>query len=264
MSSPSTTDQPRRMAIPRSRRLVIDLLRLSQQVPTTAHDRIIDLSVVAAARERAAQRISWSIVFIKAFAIVAAKYPPLRQIYMRWPWPHLYQHPNSVAIVVTHREFEEQPWIFWSKFYQPETTPLTQVQARLHRYLTEPVPFAFRKQWEMSALPSWLRRIAWWSLLHVSGQRRVKRCGTFFLTTISSRGAEIRHPPGFLTSGLTFGPIDEHGCSRVTLAYDHRLLDGHMVADILADLEQSLNGVIAAELAAIPAAAGDLAAQRAA
>ena len=74
-----------------------------------------------------------------------------------------------------------------------------------------------------------------------------------FLTTISSRGAEIRHPPGFLTSGLTFGPIDERGCSRVTLAYDHRLLDGRMVADILADLEQTLNGVIAEELAAMPA-----------
>jgi hypothetical protein len=251
MSSQDTLDRPKRLAIPRSRRLVIDLLRLSQQVPTTAHDRIIDLNVVSTARERSTERVSWSVVFIKAFAIVAMKYPPLRQIYMRWPWPHLYQHPNSVAIVVTHRELEGEPWIFWSKFYEPNTTPLVQVQARLDRYLTEPIPFAFRKQWQMSALPCWLRRIAWWTLLNISGQRRVKRCGTFFLTTISSRGAEIRHPPGFLTSGLTFGPIDEQGHSRVTLAYDHRLLDGRMVADILADLEQTLNTVIAEELAAM-------------
>lgn len=253
MSSTSPLDQPKRLAIPRSRRLVIDLLRLSTQVPTTAHDRIIDLSIVAATRERAAQRISWSLLFIKAFASVAAKYPPLRQIYMRWPWPHLYQHPHSVGIVVTHREIEGEPWIFWSKFFQPETTPLVQMQARLDRYLTEPVPLAFRKQWQLSALPSWLRRIVWWSLLNVSGQRRVSRCGTFFLTTISARGAEIRHPPGFLTGGLTFGPIDEYGHSRVTLAYDHRLLDGRMVADILADLEQTLNADIAEELAAIAA-----------
>lgn len=253
MSSPFSTDHPKRLAIPRSRRLVIDLLRLSQQVPTTPHDRITDLSIVAAAREGAAQRISWSIVFIKAFAIVAAKYPPLRQIYMRWPWPHLYQHPHSDAIVVTHREVDGEPWIFWSKFFRPETTPLPEMQDRLDRYLTEPVSQAFRKQWQLSGLPSWLRRMVWWSLLNVSGQRRVRRCGTFFLTTISSRGAEIRHPPGFLTSGLTFGPIDERGYSRVTLAYDHRLLDGRMVADVLADLEQTLNGVIAEELAAIPA-----------
>jgi hypothetical protein len=127
------------------------------------------------------------------------------------------------------------------------------LQVRLDRYLTEPAPLAFRKQWKLSAMPSWLRRIAWWTLLNVSGQRRVKRCGTFFLTTISSRGAEIRHPPGFLTGGLTFGPIDEQGRSRVTLAYDHRLLDGRMVADILADLEVTLNGIIAAELVTLAA-----------
>lgn len=254
MNAPITLDRPRRLRIPRSRRLVIDLLRLSAQVPTTAHDRITDLSFVAAARQQAAQRISWTILFIKAFAIVAAKYPPLRQIYMRWPWPHLYQHPNSVAIVVTHREVEQVPWIFWSKFTQPESTPLISLQARLNDYLAKPVSVAFQKQWQLSALPVWLRRIVWWSLLNVFGQRRVKRCGTFFLTTIGSRGAEIRHPPGFLTSGLTFGPIDEHGCSRVTLAYDHRLLDGRMVADILADLERTLNSVIAEELATLPAA----------
>lgn len=260
----STQDRPRRLAIPRSRRLVIDLLRLNEAVPTTAHDRITDLNVVSTARENAAQRISWSVVFIKAFAIVAAKYPPLRQIYMRWPWPHLYQHPHSIAVIVTHRDVDCEPWIFWSKFDPTETMPLVALQARLDRYLTEPVSDVFRKQWQLSGLPSWLRRIAWWTLLNISGQRRVKRCGTFFLTTISSRGAEIRHPPGFLTSGLSFGPIDEHGRSRVTLAYDHRLLDGRMVADILADLEQTLNGVIAAELVSIPATGGELAQRRAA
>ncbi len=264
MLPPSDTDQPRRLAIPRSRRLVIDLLRLNEQVPTTAHDRMTDMSVLVAAREHAAQRISWPILFIKAFAIVAAKYPPLRQTFMCWPWPHLYQHPSSVATIVTHRDFNGEPWIFWSQFYQPEMTSLAQLQARLDCYLADPVPTAFKKQWQLSGLPSWLRRILWWSLLNISGQRRTRRCGTFFLTTIGSRGAEIRHPPGFLTSGLTFGPIDEQGCSRVTLAYDHRLLDGQMVADILVDLEQTLNGVVAEELAAFPAAVGDHAKSRAA
>ncbi len=32
-----------RMAIPRSRRLVIDALHYHRQVPTSAHDRMIDL-----------------------------------------------------------------------------------------------------------------------------------------------------------------------------------------------------------------------------
>ena len=253
MSQSSTAEHPRRLAIPRSRRLVIDLLRLSRSVPTTPHDRLIDLSVVAAARERATPRISWSILFIKAFAIVAAKYPPLRQIYMPWPWPHLYQHPHSTATIVTHREVDGEPWLFWSRFPRSDELPLDRLQWYLGRCQTEPVEVMFERQWRLSAFPSWIRRIAWWWTLNVSGKTRVQRCGTFFLTTIGSRGAEISHPPGFLTSGLTFGPFDERGRSRVTLAYDHRLLDGRMVADILADLDETLNGVIAEELAEMSA-----------
>lgn len=253
MSQQITTDQPRRLPIPRSRRLVIDLMWLREQVPTTAHDRITDLNAVSAAREQAGQRIAWPVLFIKAFGIVSLKYPPLRQIFMRWPWSHLYQHPSSAATVVTHREVDGEPWLFWSRFPSPENQPLTALQKELDRYQTRPVELAFHRQWWLSACPAWLRRIAWWLTLHISGEIRVRRCGTFVLTTIGSRGAEIQHPPGFLTGNLTFGPIDERGRSRVTLAYDHRLLDGRMVADILNDLEQTLNGVIAEELAAIPA-----------
>lgn len=254
MSQELTTERPRRLAIPRSRRLVIDLMWLREQVPTTAHDRITDLSVLAAAREQAVRRISWPVLFIKAFGIVCSKYPPLRQIFMRWPWSHLYQHPSSTATVVTHREVDGEPWLFWSRFDKPESQSLTALQKAMDRYQTHSVEVAFKRQWLLSAFPTWMRRIAWWLTLHLSGQVRVRRCGTFCLTTIGSRGAEIQHPPGFLTGNLTFGPFDERGRSRVTLAYDHRLLDGRMVADILADLEQTLNGVIAEELAAIPAA----------
>ena len=139
MSSTSFSDRPRRLAIPRSRRLVIDLLRLSRNVPTTAHDRLIDLSAVTAARERAARRISWPVLFLKAFAIVAAKYVPLRQIYMPWPWPHLYQHPHSVATVVTHRDVLGEPWLFWSQLHEPESRPLIELQTRLDRFQTNPV-----------------------------------------------------------------------------------------------------------------------------
>lgn len=252
MSSPNTMDRPKWLSIPRSRRLVIDLLRLNRQVPTVAHDRISDLSAVIAAREQSVRRIAWPVLFLKAFSIVALKYAPLRQIFMRWPWSHLYQHPSSVATVVTHRDVDGEPWLFWSRFQRPEAQPLTALQKKMDRYQTLPVEKVFKQQWWFSAFPTLVRRIIWWMTLQVSGQLRVRRCGTFFLTSIGSRGAEISHPPGFLTSGLSFGPIDEQGRSRVTLAYDHRLLDGRMVADILSDIEQTLNSVIAQELAAIP------------
>ena len=51
-----------------------------------------------------------------------------------------------------------------------------------------------------------------------------------------------------LTTGFTYGPTDEHGNTRVTITYDHRLMDGHHVADILKGLETTLQTTILQEL----------------
>jgi hypothetical protein len=247
------SERPRRMRIPRSRRLTIDVIHYHAKVPTCAHDRFCDFGTVAKARELAAQRISWSMIFIKAFAIVAKQYPVLRQTYLRWPWPHIYQHPQSVAMVATHREFRGEPWLFWSRFKRPDTKPLVELQAELDRYQTAPVEEVFPWQLQLSGLPTPLRRILWGWTFNVGGPARVRRAGTFFLTTIAGQGAEIQHPPAFLTANATYGPIDEQGKSRVTIAYDHRLMDGRLVANALADIDAALNGPILRELESLSA-----------
>ncbi len=239
------------MRLPRSRRLTIDVLHYHRQVPTCAHDRVIDLSALADAREKLSRRISWSMLFVKAFGIVASEYSVLRQTYMRWPWPHVYQHPHSIAMVATHRDIDGEPWLFWSRFTRPESQSLADLQKSLEIYLSSPVKDVFLRQWQLSAFPTLIRRMFWWWTLNVSGIKRAKRSGTFFLTTIAGKGAEIQHPPAFLTSNLTYGPIDENGRCRVTIAYDHRLMDGSLVADCLAKLDSTLNETIANELLAL-------------
>jgi hypothetical protein len=57
--------------------------------------------------------------------------------------------------------------------------------------------------------------------------------------------------PTFLTTSLTWTPLDERGRMTVTLLADHRLLDGVPVARALSALEETLNGPIRAELAAL-------------
>jgi hypothetical protein len=244
-------ERPRRMPIPRSRRLVLDVLHYRAKVPTCAHDRLCDFRRVAEARERCPVRISWSMIFIKAFGLVAARLPVLRQTYQRWPWPHVYQHPTSVAMVATHRDFCGEPWLFWSRFSSPEAKPLVSLQASLDRYLKEPVETTFPWQYQLSGFPTPVRRFLWSWTLTIGGPNRVRRSGTFFLTTIAGQGAEIQHPPAFLTTNATYGPIDENGKSRVTLAYDHRLMDGRLVAEVLAGIEDALSGPIVAELDSI-------------
>ncbi len=246
-------DRPRRLRLPRSRRLVTDVLHYRAKVPTCAHDRLCDFGPVAEARERCPARISWSMIFIKAFGLVAARVPALRQTYQRWPWPHIYQHPTSVAMVATHRDFRGEPWLFWSRFTSPERRPLIRLQSSLDCYLNEPVETNFLRQYQFSGFPTILRRVLWSWTLEKGGPDRARRSGTFFLTTIAGHGAEIQHPPAFLTANATYGPIDENGKSRVTIAYDHRLMDGHLVAHALAGIEEEMNGPIVAELDSIAA-----------
>lgn len=241
----------RRFALPRSRRLTVDVLHYHRKVPTCAHDRRTDVGRVAQLRSQLPVRVSWPILFIKAFALVAQKRPVLRQTYLTWPWPHVCENPYSVAMLPTHRDHLSEPWLFWSRFSEPENRPLVELQQALDRFQSEPVEKIFKQQWQLSALPTFLRRVFWWWTLNMAGAKRAKRVGTFFLTTLSGKGVEIQDPPAFMTSNLTYGPIDESGCCRVTLSYDHRLMDGSLVADCLIDLESTLSGEIARELESI-------------
>ena len=68
------------------------------------------------------------------------------------------------------------------------------------------------------------------------------------VTTIAGRGAVIDQPPGIMTSTLTYGPIGVDGKARIILTYDHRLIDGWYVADVLRQVEETLNTLIAEEL----------------
>jgi hypothetical protein len=237
-----------RLSIPRSRRLTLDVLHFHRQVDTCAHDRQFDLSRVAELRSQLPHRISWALLFIKAFGIVAAGRPVLRQTFQRWPWPHIYQHSHNVAMLATHRIHQDEPWVFWSRFESPEQQTLINLQLSLDSYLTGPVNKVFRQQWELSALPTFLRRMFWWWTLNVSLGKKAHRAGTFFLTTLAGKGVEIQDPPAFLTSNLTYGPLDSQNRSRVTMSYDHRLMDGSTVADCLIELEAVINGSIADEL----------------
>ncbi len=90
-----------------------------------------------------------------------------------------------------------------------------------------------------------------WIWLNWMGDRRARKMGTFGITTVGSRGTVIQDPPGMLTSTMTYGPFDESGKCRVTIAYDHRLMDGWYIAQVLEELEKMLNGAIAEEVAGL-------------
>lgn len=238
----------RRILVPRSRRLTCDVLHFHQEVPLCPHHRGFYLAPLNAIRTSAPTRVSWPVLFLKAYAILARETPVFRQTWMTFPWPTIYQHDTSIGMLAIQREYQGEPWLFWGRFPAPENTTLSELQRLLDRYQHHPVEQIFKRYLLLSSIPNPLRQFIWWCHLKLSGATRAKRVGTFFLSTLASRGVEIDCPPSFQTGVLSYGPIDTQGYSRVTLAYDHRLMDGRLVADSLLRMEQILNGVLAEEL----------------
>lgn len=237
-----------RSQIPRSRALVVDILRLHQRNPTIAHNRYMPLAELAHARNQSPIRISWSALFIKAWATISSRQSIIRQTWRNWPWGHIFQHREPVANLAVHRQHAEEDWLFWGLIRSPELRSLVDIQSAIDAFNNAPIDPQFQKQLKLAALPGFARRFIWWWNLNIAGERRGKRLGTFSLTSISGRGAEIQHPPTVMTTGLTFGPLEHDGRMKVTLVYDHRLMDGSFIADRLLDLETQLTVTLLAEL----------------
>jgi hypothetical protein len=251
------------LTLPASRRLVTDLLYFAQDIPSEPLTREFQVASLAEARSASNPRIGWAAVFMKAYALLSAEEPLLRQTYMRWPWPHIYEHPVVVARLTIAREHAEQDWLFFARFIAPQEMPLAELQSAIDQYKLTPVEEhpSLRKQAWFGNLPTVVRRIMWWYTLNVSGNRRSRRFGTFGMTTVSGMGAVIPWPNSIATTTLTFGPVDPSGRGTVSIIYDHRMYDASRVARYLARLEEILHGPIAHELRAL-AGGGETATSR--
>ena len=166
---------------------------------------------------------------------------------MSWPWPHLYEHPSSVANLAMTREHHGNEWLFFAPLYDTHSTPLAKLQSQLRDYKSSPVKNVFATQLRLAKMPLVLRRILWWLRLHYSGRKRVKRLGTFGLTTLAGQGTTIVDPKAPITTVLSYGPLDDQGLCQVTIAYDHRIMDGSFVARVLSELQAQMNHEIVSE-----------------
>ncbi len=238
----------RRQLIPRSRRLSCDVLHFHRQTPICVQHRFVDLEKLDCLRRAVQPRIALPMVMLKACSLAADALPELRTAWLNGPLPTLYTHPESVAMLVVQRMYQGERWLFWARFGAPEQAALVDLQTRLEAYQHQPVEEQFARQLQLSAIPNPLRRaILWWNL-NVSGRNRARRAGTFVLSTLAGRGAEIECPPAFHTANFTYGPIGPDGRSRLTLAYDHRVFDGAVAAEALERIEDALHGSLSMEL----------------
>lgn len=240
----------RRLSLSPARRFVCDMMYFSRGIPTIPIERRMNVGALMVARKQLSRRPGWSALFTKAYAIVAMRQQELRQAYLPFPWPHLYQHPINIGAVSVERPFGCEIGVLAVPLMKPEIQPLLQLDRHLKESKTRPLHSSsyFRRIWNVCRLPFFVRRMLWWWGLNTSGRRRSRHFGTFGVSTVGSLGAGLLAVLSPLTTVLSFGPVSETGQVDVRLTFDHRVLDGATAARVLTYLEQVLSDEILREL----------------
>lgn len=232
------------------RRVICDLMDASRGVPFIPIERRLMLGAVAEAREAAQPRPGWCSLFVKAFAAVAARQPELRRAFFRLPTPHLYEHPENLAMVAVERDLGEESAVFFAQIRTPEKQSLEDLEVHLKRYKEAPIESiaSYRRTLRIASLPGPLRKVAWWHAYHTSGRRRAKYMGTFGISAVASHGCSLLFLRSPLTTTLNYGPLQADGSLTVRMNFDHRVLDGGTAARALEDVERVLCSDILSEL----------------
>jgi hypothetical protein len=225
----------------------IDSMRFVLDVPSYTDGRRMNLAAVAAARAQSRARPRWLAIFAKACALLSQEIPVLRQVYLRYPWPHLYEYPVSAALILIGRVHVGEEFYFNYVIKDPGSLPLAEIDRRLTHAATAPANEVkeFRRAFTFLSLPGPIRRLALWLAYNI-GRQRSRYFGTFVVT----------YPPagrvsGYLslwTSRYTCETIGADGFGKINLTIDHRVVNAKTLARALDRLEQILNGPIVDEL----------------
>ena len=241
----------KKLAFPPQRRLVLDIVRAAKTVPTFPVDKWLDLAALAQARSLAPRRISWTALFLRAWALIGRDEPRLRQAFLSWPWRHLYEHPTTTASVSVHRREPQATAdeLIFCRMYAPEQMTLVEIQERLEWAQSAPIQEVGRDARLLANTPWPLRQLAWALVMNAWGRKKARKLGTFSISSLAGQGAMNFFHPLIVTTSLSFSPVDaETGQCLVTLLCDHRVLDGFLAAECLQKLERLMNSQLIDEL----------------
>ena len=238
-------------------------MHFSTKVPSATIERHMDLADLVAARQACAPPPTWSAIFTRAFAVVAARTPVLRTSYLTFPWPRFYEHTVNIATINIDRQLSGERIVLYAHVPSPENRTLPELDAIIRAHQDTPVGAikSYRNAVRLSRVPWPFRRLLWWAGLNVFGSVRCRHFGTFGISSVGSLGAGITHLIPLLTSQLHYGMFDTAGGVEMRLSFDHRVLDGATAAVALADMEGILHDEITQECVeearnSIPTAAG--------
>ncbi len=234
------------------RRVMADMCHVRLSVPLGVVRRTLNMTALRKARNDAAIVIPWTVLFTKAYGLVAAETPALRRAYVKLPWPKLSEADRSIASVMIERQWQGEAALFPAKLKFPAERSLVDLAAELQTARTAPISQVthFDVIMRLAHWPWPVRRLLWWLAFNV-GAWRPGYYGTFGISVLGQSGAMIDVPVSPLTNFISYGPFAPNGDVDVIMAFDHRVMDGGVIVQALIDLEAALNGPVVDELKAL-------------
>ncbi|MFD9690310.1 2-oxo acid dehydrogenase subunit E2 [Kitasatospora sp. NPDC059146] len=254
MTSPTGAD-PRLAPPPRERRHTLYFLEAIRDFSPVFLDTEVDatrLLADRAAARAAGQRRSVVGYLLVAAGGVLARHPAANSAYRGGPRPRVAAFPTVSGKVTLDRTLGGTRVVLSTVVPEPHTAGLAEVQRRLDRVLDgDPAELP-----EFAGIRA-LHRLSW-----LRGRLRFARAardlrlrplitGTFAVTSLGHRPVDGFHSVGGTTVTLGVGRIVERPVVRdgaivaapvfrLSLAFDHRVIDGAEAADVLTEIRAAL------------------------
>lgn len=233
------------------RRLVSDVVELANQMPLAAFTGDFDAGLVAKFRRLTRPKVSWNVLYMKAYAAVSQRNPELRRSFVAFPFRHFYEHDRVVCLMTIAREYRGEERLFFARFNRPDEKSLADLQRRYDYYRQAPIEDVkqFRHQIMFASMPKPVRRLGWWVMNSLWPQKRASHMGTFGISFSGYKGLYGTKHLGTNSTVLGVDPLPRKGVSRILLTFDHRVLDGTPVTRMMQELQHILTTAIRVELA---------------
>ena len=155
-------------------------MRFSIGVPRVTVQRHMNLRPLQAARMMQQSRPSWTVLFLKGYALLSKEIPDFRRAYVKFPRPQLYEYPQSVASIAHEREHDGERIVLLSSIRSPERRSIKELEALIHAARSRPVGEIkeFRRALKFARMPAPFRWLLMWLGLNI-GRQRARHFGTF-------------------------------------------------------------------------------------
>ncbi|MDB4987799.1 MAG: dehydrogenase [Myxococcaceae bacterium] len=212
----------------------------------------VDASLLKRARAAESSAPSYVSYVVKAAADVVSSYPDARAVLHDGVRPRLTTIDDVHAKVLFDKTIDGQRCVVSGTVHAAQARTLAEIQQVVdeHKQASIDLTGPFKQVRRLQALPLWLVRVVYRAALR-NPVRRAQLQGTFSVTSVGQESVRAILPMIAGTLGFGVGRIADNAVVRdgrievaptltLSLAFDHRVLDGAMASELLARVKHRL------------------------